>query len=60
MLPFLCRFAVLEAKLSLVRVLQQVTFRLHARTADAGPLQTKTGITHAPANGVWVTVLERS
>lgn len=53
-----CRFAIVEAKLALVRLLQGLSFKLHERTAL--PLRTKTGITHAPSEGVWVTVQARS
>ncbi|PNH09371.1 Cytochrome P450 3A1 [Tetrabaena socialis] len=49
--------AVIAAKSALVQLYRRFTFSLHAR--QRLPLRTRTAMTHAPRDGVWVSVHAR-
>jgi carlactone C-19 oxidase len=48
------RFALEEAKLAVIALYREYTFKLHSHTEV--PLKLKAGITLSPANGIWMTV----
>jgi thromboxane-A synthase len=51
------RFALEEAKLALIALYREYTFKLHSHTEV--PLKLKAGITLSPENGIWMTVHRR-
>lgn len=51
------RLALLEAKLALVHLFRNLSFRL---TPGQVPLKLRATITLGPVDGVWVTVHERN
>ncbi|PNH09370.1 Cytochrome P450 3A2 [Tetrabaena socialis] len=58
--PRMCvgnKLAIMAAKSALVQLYRRFTFSLHAK--QRLPLRTRTAMTHAPRDGVWVSVHAR-
>ncbi|KAG2434472.1 hypothetical protein HYH02_012301 [Chlamydomonas schloesseri] len=58
--PRMCvgsKFATMVSKAVLLQIYRRFTFELHAK--QVLPLRTRTALTHAPRDGIWVTVKAR-